>query len=314
MLHHHITRVSLWLTMACALLLTGCSSNRPFYAPASETFRTTADYRHPYQDLWLASGSGNLMHVQRHFTNAGHSQGVVLHFHGNRGNLSDTIVKVEWLLDEGYDLVVFDYSGYGNSSGTPTPATTFEDARTLLDWFNRLPRQDADYRKVVIGESLGGAILVSGLAAPLAPLDLDLVVVDSSFHSYVALARSVAADHLLGWTISWAAPLVISDDYAAGPRMAQLPAAPLLISHCDSDSLIPHSFSEQLFQAARGNKVMWSLPGCAHARGFGNEYPLNQQLLLTVIDQPSRLTAEYDYAAALALVNNQSLLLSHAGR
>lgn len=312
MLHHHLAR--LLLLLAALLVLPGCSSNSPFYAPASESFRTPADYRHPYQDLWLTSTSGNLLHVQHHFTSVGHSQGVVLHFHGNRGNLSDTIVKVEWLLDEGYDLVVFDYSGYGRSSGTPTPATTFEDARTLLDWFNRLPRRDGDYRKVVIGESLGGAILVSGLAQPLAPLDLDLVVVDSSFHSYIALARSVAADHLLGWTISWSALLVISDDYAAGPRMAQLPPAPLLISHCDSDSLIPHSFSEQLFQAARGNKVMWTLPGCAHARGFGNEYPLNQQLLLTLIDQPQRLSPEYDYAAALALVTSQTPLLSRAYR
>lgn len=49
------------------------------------------------------------------------ARGTVLHFHGNAANISNHVLQVEWLPDRGFNLLVFDYRGYGISQGSPTP-------------------------------------------------------------------------------------------------------------------------------------------------------------------------------------------------
>lgn len=288
-----------WFTpLLFATMLAGCAANGPFYAPSHQQFRSADSYHHRYTPFTVESASGNRLDAQWHHSN-GQPLGLVVHFHGNRGNLSDTIEKVEWLLDEGYDVVVFDYSGYGQTPGTPSPEATFADARAMIQWLTDQPRPTANYRKVVIANSLGGAIMISGLADPLTPPDLDLMVIDSSFYRYSDIARSVVATYPLGDAALWLVDLLVDDGYAPAGRVARLPQVPLVVSHCVDDQLIPIRFSAQIYAEARGAKTFWQLPDCRHARSYTNEHPLNQQLLLEVINQPSLVNPEYSYEAAL---------------
>jgi pimeloyl-ACP methyl ester carboxylesterase len=57
----------------------------------------------------------------------------------------------------GFDVLLFDYRGYGASTGTPSEQDTYRDARVALRWL--LEQPEVDPRRVVyLGESLGGAI------------------------------------------------------------------------------------------------------------------------------------------------------------
>lgn len=57
----------------------------------------------------------------------------------------------------GYGVLIFDYRGYGRSTGQPSEAGLYRDAQTAWD---RLTRQRgiALGRIVLFGESLGGAV------------------------------------------------------------------------------------------------------------------------------------------------------------
>ncbi len=76
---------------------------------------------------------------------------------GHSGNLSAQLARVRFFHDLGVNLMMFDYRGYGNSSGWPSEDGFYKDAQTAYDYL--ISRNDVNADKiVVIGESLGGAV------------------------------------------------------------------------------------------------------------------------------------------------------------
>ncbi|MFD2094625.1 alpha/beta hydrolase [Corallincola platygyrae] len=296
-----------YLVALSLICLTGCSSNWAFYAPTHEISRSPDSYSYAYEEIWIDSESGNRLNAQIHFSGGSNPAGMVMHFHGNRGNITETFEKVEWLLDEGFDVVVFDYSGYGKSDGTPTPETTYLDARSMLSFLNKFERPNNHYKKIVWGTSLGGAIMMSGLSSSAESHDLELVIVDSSFYSYQKTAVHVVSQYPLGGLITWLPAIFVDDKYAPESRLDGLPDTPILFSHCDTDALIPMEFTKGMYDMASGQKALWILPGCKHARSFANEHPENQNLLMQVLDEPERISPQYTYAKALKDFNAQLL-------
>src|SRR5262245_11732336 len=59
--------------------------------------------------------------------------GQVLFFHGNAGNIGDRVPHYALLSAAGFDVLAFDYSGYGRSGGRPSERATYADARAAHD-------------------------------------------------------------------------------------------------------------------------------------------------------------------------------------
>lgn len=102
----------------------------------------------------------------------------------------------------------------------------------------------------------------------------------------------------LGSLFSWISPLIIDDTYSPEGSLAKLPPAPLFVSHCETDALIPIRFGQKLFDEAKGPKTFWRIPDCKHARSFTNENQHNQKLLLPLLLDPSLVDASYSYQQA----------------
>ena len=54
-------------------------------------------------------------------------KGTVVHFHGNFGNLSNHFPLAVFLVKNGFDVLAFDYEGYGASQGHPSPKNIVND-------------------------------------------------------------------------------------------------------------------------------------------------------------------------------------------
>ncbi|HSH89180.1 MAG TPA: alpha/beta fold hydrolase [Ramlibacter sp.] len=91
-------------------------------------------------------------------------RGVVFYLHGNSGNLKDCLAEIDALRQVNFDLVMFDYRGYGKSSGCIESEEQLRaDVRAVWD----AHAQEYEGKRVVItGQSLGTA-LAAGLAAEL---------------------------------------------------------------------------------------------------------------------------------------------------
>lgn len=177
------------------------------------------------------------------------SRGHVLLCHGNAGNVGDRLLHAVLLSAVGFDVLLFDYRGYGRSSGRPSEEGTYRDARAALACMLEQPGVDPA-RILYLGESLGGAVALD-LALERPPAGLVLL---SAFTGVRELGRL---------HYPFVPAFLIPDAYRTEPRIHEL-RAPLLVLHGDRDEIVPLSHGQALFEAAHGPKQLHVFPGLGH--------------------------------------------------
>ncbi len=97
---------------------------------------------------WLLKATGELINPSP----------LLVYFPGNSLNRADRIYDLREFTASGFDVLVFDYRGFGDSSGSPTEQSLTADAWLVweyaLDYVNRV-----ENRIVIFGESLGAVLL-----------------------------------------------------------------------------------------------------------------------------------------------------------
>ena len=204
------------------------------------------------EEMYLKTTDGTKIHA-RWFPKQGAS-GTVLLFHGNGGNLShrrQIIVELQNTFDS--SVLIFDYPGYGKSSGSPSEAGCYASAEAAYHWLTVEKKDPESSEKVIFwGMSLGG-----GVAVEMA-----------SRHPYRALCLNRTYTSL---------PDVGQGQYPWVPvkwlmrnrfdNLAKLPSlqGPIIFSHGKKDTLIPFHHAESLFAAAQDPKIsIWDADGDHH--------------------------------------------------
>ncbi|RJO69267.1 alpha/beta hydrolase [Nocardia panacis] len=175
--------------------------------------------------------------------------GHILFAHGNAGNIGDRIPVYALLVAAGFDVLAFDYRGYGRSTGRPTEAGTYLDSRAALRALRERPGVDPN-RIVYLGKSLGGGVMVE-LARAVPPAALVLM---STFTGLRDAARSI---------YPYLPSPLVPDAYPSLRRIRDL-RAPVLIMHGDRDELLPLRHAERLYAAAPEPKRLAIFPGAGH--------------------------------------------------
>ncbi len=166
-------------------------------------------------------------------------RGVVFFLHGNSGNLKDCLVDLDAFRQVNFDVVMFDYRGYGKSSGRIASEEQLRaDVRAVWDEYARLYEGK---RVVIAGQSLGTA-LAAGLAAELCAdgRSPDLTVLVSPYSSMRALGEEL---------YPWVPPKVLRYPLHTAEHAARL-SGPLMLIHGDKDELIGIHHSHALRTAA----------------------------------------------------------------
>lgn len=94
--------------------------------------------------------------------------------HGNGETLSDWRPLQDYLLNKGYSSFVFDYTGFGSSTGKPSVTGLNEDAIEVYKKFATLTINAKE--RIAFSHSLGGSILLE-TANKLKPLPNNIVTV-----------------------------------------------------------------------------------------------------------------------------------------
>jgi pimeloyl-ACP methyl ester carboxylesterase len=177
----------------------------------------------------------------------------VLLCHGNAGNIAHRLDWLETFCGMGCAMLLFDYRGFGQSSGTPTERGTYLDARAAWDCLTNT-KGFSPRSIVIVGESLGGPI-AAHLAKDVAPAALILV---STFTSVPDLAGS----------LYWFLPvrLLSRFQYPTAAYVARV-QAPTLVIHSRDDEMIPFLHGEELRRLAGGSAQLLEIFG-DHNAGF----------------------------------------------
>lgn len=205
--------------------------NRLLFFPSRRILQTPA---RAFDDLTIATADGERLHGW--WVPADEPTASVLLFHGNAGNIGDRVPHIELLAAAGFGVLAFDYRGYGQSTGRPSEAGTYLDARAAR---GALPDGG---RVIYLGESLGGAIALE-LALHRPP---DGLVLQSTFTSI----RDMARLHY-----PFIPRALVPDAYPSLDRIRDL-RAPLLVLHGRDDDLVPLMDGQALHDAAPGPKQM----------------------------------------------------------
>jgi fermentation-respiration switch protein FrsA (DUF1100 family) len=180
--------------------------------------------------------------------------GVVLYLHGNSDNLAALAERLRDVAATGAGALAIDYRGFGGSSGHPTEAGLYEDARAAWRFVRDLqPRAPV----IIWGESLG-----TGVAVQLAAEQhVAGVVLDSPYADFRGL---------IGLRAPWFPSLLVRLRLNSAGKIARI-GAPLLIVHCEPDTTIPIVQGRRLYAAAREPKAFVALPDCAHTHIWHGE-------------------------------------------
>ncbi|MBC3954494.1 alpha/beta hydrolase [Pseudomonas triticifolii] len=286
--------------LALLLSLAGCSSML-FYPEPGLPF-TPDQARLQYRDVNLTAADGTRLHGWWLAAKEGVPvKGTVLHLHGNGGNLSWHLGGSGWLPEQGYQVLMLDYRGYGRSQGEPSLPAIYQDVQAAFDWLNAAP-EVKNAPLVVLGQSIGGALAVHYLSQhPQERARVKALILDGTPASYRNVARYTLGTSWLTWPLKTPLSWLIPDGDSALNGLPQLAGTPMLIFQSMDDTLVPLANGISLYKAAPPPRVLQLTRG-GHVQTFAD--PLWRQVMVRYLEDPQhfnglrRLAEVPNYPAA----------------
>ncbi len=181
----------------------------------------------------------------------------VLYNHGNFANVEHYLPRVRLLYEMGFNVLIWDFRGYGKSQPTTTPTSDefLADARQILDLTAELA-PDPD-RIIVYGMSMG-AIPATEMALYRTPCALFL---EAPFTSMQRIATRNAGTSLPDGFLTRGE----FDNYS---RISKY-GGPLFTMIGDADELFTVQDATDFVDMAKGEAELWVVPGARHGVGHG---------------------------------------------
>jgi fermentation-respiration switch protein FrsA (DUF1100 family) len=198
------------------------------------------------------------------------AKGTVVFSHGNTGAIGHHLGFVIWLAEAGYNVLMYDYRGFGKSGGIVDRRGMVDDVKAAFAYAQSRSDVNAD-RLVSYGHSLGGAKSVTALAE--APIKgLRAIVTDGAFSSYRSMAKVIAGQFGAN---------MVTDELAPKDYVAKLSPVPLLIVHGEKDELVPISEGRALFEAAHEPKTFFAVKSGHHGDSLSRDNGAFRKRMLT---------------------------------
>lgn len=207
------------------------------------------------EELWFETRDGEILHGWYCRTDT--PIGSAVYFHGNSGNLTTTAPVIPHLLESGLNVLMFDYRGFGRSSGRPSISGVIRDGIDAARLHETL--RPVGVPSVLYGFSMGGAVA----AQVLRRHSFDGVIFQSTFTTLSDIARATYPGtpfHLLSGRFF--------DTREVVARL-QLPA---LFLHGSDDEVCPASMGQALHDLCPGeSRQMAMVEGGRHNDLFERE-------------------------------------------
>jgi alpha-beta hydrolase superfamily lysophospholipase len=245
------------------------------------------DYGIPRDDceeVWIETDDGELLYAW--YLRAKKPVASALYCHGNTGNLTNPAHLMRHLLDSGINILLFDYRGYGRSTGTATMSGVIDDTLAAARHHEQI--RPKNLPTILYGFSLGGAI-----AAQVMPRHpFDGLILQSTFTSLTDVAK-IAFPRL---------PMhLVSGTGFDTLRAIRDFNVPLLVLHGTEDPACPCWMADALYAACGSSKKILRVNGGLHkdlwerdttamldaVRTFARELPRTAQPFAT----PQRFSA-----------------------
>jgi fermentation-respiration switch protein FrsA (DUF1100 family) len=205
------------------------------------------------EEVWFRNAEGLKLYGWLFHSTTQPSAATVVYAHGNGGNLSYCDWVGAELAARGFDVLLFDYRGYGRSEGEAEGERgLYADAEAAYDFVTRERGAPAG-RVALYGQSLGTAAVADVAARRVC----GALVLESGLSS---------AGEMAGTIMPWLPRFVRGLTKNKLDTVSKLPRVrcPVLVVHGDRDRIIPVEQGRTLFAAAPEPKRLLIIEGAGH--------------------------------------------------
>ena len=205
----------------------------------------------PYENVRVQTEDGIKLHGW--YIPASDARVTLLFCHGNAGNIAHRLESIALFNALGLNVLIFDYRGYGQSTGKVSEQGLYEDAHAM--WQELTEKRGITPEHIVVfGRSLGAAV-ASQLGTRVKPA---AVILESAFASVPDMAAQLYPFLPVRLLVRYQLDNV---------RHVQQLQSPLLVIHSEEDEIIPYAQGEQIYDRAHEPKTFLPIQG-GHNDGF----------------------------------------------
>jgi fermentation-respiration switch protein FrsA (DUF1100 family) len=231
------------------LLIAAVFADRLIFRPQSASYRDTEDI------IKIRSGGEAISAKFYENKSAGYT---ILFSHGNAEDIGTNDSFASRIRDLGFNVLSYDYRGYGTSGGSPSESNAYEDLDSAFNYLVATKGIPSE-RIILLGRSLGGAVAVDLASRQM----VGGLIMESTFTSAFRVVTRY--------------PVIPLDKFNSINTIGSV-RCPVLIIHGTNDWTIPIYHAERLFEAANEPKSAVWVEGAGHNNLFytNQERYLNQ--------------------------------------
>jgi alpha-beta hydrolase superfamily lysophospholipase len=201
----------------------------------SKGFKFNFDF--PYEEVYLNPEKEAILHGL--LLKSKEPKGVILFYHGNRGNVTRWGNIVKYFLQFNYDILVMDYRGYGKSSGIRNETKLHSDA---LFAFKYLTKTYNKQNIIIYGRSIG-----TGVATKLASeVNPKCLILETPYKNFADLLNK----RLFMFPIRW----LINYDFRSDLFLKNV-QSPVHIFHGTNDNIVPLESALRLVESTNRKDI-----------------------------------------------------------
>ena len=204
-----------------------------------------------FEDVYARTEDGETIHGW--YIPAAGARLTLLFSHGNAGNISHRLESIALFNSLGLNVLIYDYRGYGQSSGSISEKGLYMDVAAMWEVLT-VQKGIAANNIVLFGRSLGAAI-ASHLATKV---NAGGVILESPFASVPEMGARL---------YPFLPVRLLSRYRLSNVDHVKLIQCPVLVVHSRDDEIIPFQQGDQVYAAAHEPKTLLAIRG-DHNGGF----------------------------------------------
>ena len=185
----------------------------------------------------------------------------VVYFEPGICNREFNLPQAVHLAAGGFDLIVFDYSGFGISPGTPSIDGLLADAEAVFEWLDASSFKKPKY--VLFGQGLGADAALQYCHAH--PGKVEKLILESAYAD-----RRAWLKERWGPVIGDIAARVLPCAAIEPEDALQTVKMPTLLIYPEKDTFVRGGQRKRMTSNLRKNVTVWAVPGARHLRVFTN--------------------------------------------
>jgi len=209
-----------------------------YHPNVKNTDPTTVQFK--YQEVYIDSEKD--IKLKSWYSYSSPNKKTVLFFHGNAGELSARIYKLNKFHDLDLNFLIISWRGFSGNKGKPTEQGLYKDAQSAVDWLEERGVSKKDI--ILYGESLG-----TGIAVELATKhQYSGIILESPYTSMIDMGKRF---------YPFLPIRILQKDKYNSLKKLHIIKSPILVLHGKSDTLVPFSMGKKIYDSANEPKYYY---------------------------------------------------------